>query len=257
MLAYVIYALIAVVSIALLADIAGLWRIKQAPRKGAGDPGAFPQTKFASDSPDTRHKEHAHRNGADGTAEPVHAVNVLPGKAPVAPSEARKAPAADADVGQLLARVMPDSHATEHGAPARPQETFDSEKTNVYVRPHEAPAEDRPAKREGAALASLHHVRLVSLSGHDKGASFPILPAGVVIGRHPSCHIVVVDPRVSGRHAWLGIIRGKVVLRDLKSTNGTLLNAHHNRISEDTELRSGDTIFLGGHAGVQFRLLID
>src|SRR5512142_2813671 len=48
------------------------------------------------------------------------------------------------------------------------------------------------------------------------------LPAGptYLIGRDPSCHIVVPDDRISWRHAVLRLEEGRWVLADNGSTNG-------------------------------------
>ncbi len=76
------------------------------------------------------------------------------------------------------------------------------------------------------------------------------LPIGtrLVIGRLPDCDISIDDPKISRRHAE--IVRSVetggssiVVLSDLGSTNGTLLN---NRPIARHELADGDTIDVGG-----------
>ena len=64
-------------------------------------------------------------------------------------------------------------------------------------------------------------------------------------------------PCVSGRHAWIGLVDGKITLRDLQSTNGTFLNAQLRTPVNEVKLRSGDTIFIGGHLGEQFRFEVD
>ena len=46
----------------------------------------------------------------------------------------------------------------------------------------------------------------------------------VDIGRNPSCDIVLHSADVSGQHARLLRRDGKVVIRDLGSTNGTSVN---------------------------------
>ena len=44
------------------------------------------------------------------------------------------------------------------------------------------------------------------------------------IGRDPGADIVLSDPNVSSRHARLFVRDGKVIIRDLGSTNGTTIN---------------------------------
>ena len=46
----------------------------------------------------------------------------------------------------------------------------------------------------------------------------------LVIGRHPSCEVVVADDTVSRRHAQLTFRDGGWIVQDLGSTNGTYLD---------------------------------
>ncbi|MBL8814837.1 MAG: EAL domain-containing protein [Planctomyces sp.] len=64
-----------------------------------------------------------------------------------------------------------------------------------------------------------------------------------LIGRHPSSHLTVADPTVSGRHAELVLVNQDLFIRDLNSTNGTLLNGR--RIQNLTGLKNGDVIHIG------------
>jgi pSer/pThr/pTyr-binding forkhead associated (FHA) protein len=63
------------------------------------------------------------------------------------------------------------------------------------------------------------------------------------IGRAVECDIVITSKRVSREHARLVRDGRRVVLEDLNSTNGTLLNDE--RILEPMELRDGDMISVG------------
>jgi hypothetical protein len=138
---------------------------------------------------------------------------------------------------------------------ALPKDEFDPNATQAFLRPAKAFAQAAPRKRSGPPPAALAGARLVGLSGFLKGKSFPVSAAGMTIGRDPSCNVVLSDSRVSGHHAWIGLVDNKPVLRDLMSTNGTFLNAQINASISETELRSGDTIFFGGHGGDQFRFV--
>lgn len=75
-----------------------------------------------------------------------------------------------------------------------------------------------------------------------RGVALPVT-APVVIGRSPGADIVIGDDFVSGRHARVSPIGAEVVLEDLGSTNGTLLNGA--RIAGAQTLRPGDTIEIG------------
>ncbi len=137
------------------------------------------------------------------------------------------------------------------------QDEPDPDATKVHIRPPLATMDAVLRQREGGTPVSSARAHLVGLSGRHKGLSYAVATAGITVGRNPSCDIVIVDGRVSAHHAWIGIVDGKSVLRDLKSTNGTFLNAHTNESVSEAELVSGDTIFFGGHQGDQFRYLVD
>ncbi len=64
-----------------------------------------------------------------------------------------------------------------------------------------------------------------------------------VIGRHASSHLAIADPTVSSRHAEVVFVDGDLFIRDLNSTNGTLLNGR--RIQNLTGLRTGDVLHFG------------
>jgi hypothetical protein len=134
-------------------------------------------------------------------------------------------------------------------------EDFDSGATMIYGRPEQG-GTPVAKQREHMPDATPTNARLICLAGGHKGGSFPIPPGGVTIGRATTCDIVLTDPRVSSRHAWVGFVDGKAMLRDLKSTNGTFLNARLNEPVSEAPLRSGDTIFFGGHQGDQFRFVV-
>lgn len=73
----------------------------------------------------------------------------------------------------------------------------------------------------------------------------------VVIGRDPSCDVVIDVAPVSRRHAEIVMRAGRCGLRDLTSSNGTALNGTD---VGDTEqwLRSGDEVVLGGAVALRF-----
>jgi len=69
----------------------------------------------------------------------------------------------------------------------------------------------------------------------------------VTIGRAPSNHIVVDHPSVSTHHALLLRTGASYWLKDLNSTNGTLINGD---CVTDTELKDGDTIRFGSVSAI-------
>lgn len=71
------------------------------------------------------------------------------------------------------------------------------------------------------------------------------LTAGtMVIGRKAECNIQLEEKMVSGQHAQITIRPNEVILKDLGSTNGTLVNGE--AVSEKT-LRTGDQISIGNY----------
>jgi len=62
----------------------------------------------------------------------------------------------------------------------------------------------------------------------------------IILGRAPDCDLVIADRRASRRHAEISQQEVGFVLRDLDSTNGTLLNGR--RLNAPTLLRDGDVI---------------
>ncbi|WP_058270844.1 FHA domain-containing protein [Olsenella massiliensis] len=65
----------------------------------------------------------------------------------------------------------------------------------------------------------------------------------VVVGRSPSSDIVVDEPYVSATHARFTLQGPALVLEDLDSTNGTLVNGHP--INQPVTLRDGDEVQVG------------
>jgi CheY-like chemotaxis protein len=76
-----------------------------------------------------------------------------------------------------------------------------------------------------------------------------------VIGRGADCDLRLFDPAISRRHCRLDWQDDRLVVDDLDSRNGTLVNGE--RITEPRPLAEGDSLWLGGsvfavrlHAGV-------
>lgn len=91
------------------------------------------------------------------------------------------------------------------------------------------------------ARASLT-VRVVQGPSELKGVSLP-LSGPVVVGRSPGADIVVGDDFVSGRHARFSPSGAEVLLEDLGSTNGTVLNGQ--RIAMPMVVKAGDVVDIG------------
>ncbi len=73
----------------------------------------------------------------------------------------------------------------------------------------------------------------------DTGEEFLLDKPKIIIGRLKSCDIVISEPTVSKKHAEISVIKNKVILKDLNSTNGTYVNGEE--ITE-RELHNNDII---------------
>lgn len=65
--------------------------------------------------------------------------------------------------------------------------------------------------------------RLVVVEGPLRGTSLPLTSSAILIGRAPSCTLVLDDDYSSSRHARIFPSAGQWFVEDLGSTNGTFL----------------------------------
>lgn len=78
-------------------------------------------------------------------------------------------------------------------------------------------------------------------------------------GLPPSGEVLLLDApdpekHISGRHCWVGPDRkGRVVVRDLGSTNGTYVGASDERVKE-AQVRTGQVVRLGRSGALRFRI---
>jgi pSer/pThr/pTyr-binding forkhead associated (FHA) protein len=66
----------------------------------------------------------------------------------------------------------------------------------------------------------------------------------IVIGRAKDTDFQLDDPNVSRRHAAIYWENGRVMVEDLDSTNGTLVNGYP---ILNTPLKQTDVVYIGGH----------
>ncbi|RKH27619.1 FHA domain-containing protein [Corallococcus praedator] len=92
---------------------------------------------------------------------------------------------------------------------------------------------------------------LLLLTGPFAGRRYDVV-SQLTLGRSPSCDIPLDDDQVSRRHAqlFLDTVAGQVRLRDLGSTNGTLLNGQRLALQEEAVLRPGDRMRVGATIAV-------
>lgn len=170
----------------------------------------------------------------------------------------------DAENAKVLAAVVAAAAAKAAAkAAASPAKTaaaeaaYDPAATRIHVRTTPVGASPALQNREEVPLPKEAVPRLVCVGGTQKDNSFPVTVAGITVGRSTDNDIVIADARASQRHAWVGIVDRKAVLRDLGSTNGTFLNAQIDARVDEIVLNPGDTIFFGGHGRDQFLFVVD
>lgn len=84
---------------------------------------------------------------------------------------------------------------------------------------------------------------LMGMSGSVKGQMFVINKDRMIFGRHPANDVVLADETVSAQHCYVARRGDRYILRDLNSTNGTLLNSK--RITGEEELKPKSVIQIG------------
>ena len=98
-----------------------------------------------------------------------------------------------------------------------------------------------PGRQPGPAVAP-GTIELFVEEGPGAGGSYMITSPQTIIGRGMDCDIVIDDELISSRHARILITRGTVILEDLGSTNGTVVN---DREITSCQLTDGDIIEIG------------
>jgi hypothetical protein len=132
------------------------------------------------------------------------------------------------------------------GTPQRPRPQPQPYQQEPYVPPNDGqtvmqsappPPQQQPPPRRG------HPQVMLEVNGRRR----PVNPPGVVLGRGTDADIQINDPGVSRRHAEIRLMPEgpggiRVVLVDLGSTNGTLVNG---RRTTEAELVEGSTVRIG------------
>jgi pSer/pThr/pTyr-binding forkhead associated (FHA) protein len=102
--------------------------------------------------------------------------------------------------------------------------------TRIVPRRRAATAGASAPGEPGAAPATDGHrdrgpTRLVVTEGPLRGTTLPLTSSAILIGRAPSCTLVLDDDYSSSRHARLYPEGGQWFVEDLGSTNGTFLES--------------------------------
>jgi hypothetical protein len=96
----------------------------------------------------------------------------------------------------------------------------------------------RPKARQTAGAPA---IRLSVLEEGKPPVRYVLEKPRVVLGRG-KCDVKISDPEVSREHCAIETREGVVMLRDLKSSNGTLLNGH---LVNEHALKNGDQVTIG------------
>jgi pSer/pThr/pTyr-binding forkhead associated (FHA) protein len=75
-----------------------------------------------------------------------------------------------------------------------------------------------------------------------QGQGFPLRTRAVIIGRGRESDIQLSDPKISRTHARLRFGEDEIILEDLDSTHGTLVNGNR---GDHFTLKDGDVIAMG------------
>jgi hypothetical protein len=94
----------------------------------------------------------------------------------------------------------------------------------------------------GALISNSAMPKLTFRSETGESTSHDLVEESYTIGRSPDNSIRLDDGSVSGRHAELTLVAENCYLKDLGSTNGTLVNGQP---VTDVQLRAGDRVRFG------------
>src|SRR5271163_918735 len=86
-------------------------------------------------------------------------------------------------------------------------------------------------------------VQLVVVRGKPEGKVIPLAGPKFKIGRGETCHLRPISEQISREHAEFTIEAGAVVVRDLGSRNGTLVNGK--ALTDACQLKDQDLVQVG------------
>jgi len=96
------------------------------------------------------------------------------------------------------------------------------------------------------------HVRLKILQGSNTGKELKIPTPKCTIGRGEDCHLRPNSDAISRHHCVIVTTENEVIVKDLKSRNGTYVNEE--KVAEEAVLLNGDVLRVGP---LQFEMMIE
>lgn len=108
----------------------------------------------------------------------------------------------------------------------------------------------RVPSKSGQKIPARYTASVVITQGYAEGMEYPITKAYTIIGRDKTADIVLKDPLVSRQHAAIAFDDGEFTLKDLGSTNGTIVQG---KMVEQVVLKNKDK-FTIGDTTIQFIL---
>ncbi len=117
---------------------------------------------------------------------------------------------------------------------------------------HDDSTRVRPPSPSVQKIPERYEASIVIVGGHAEGMEYPITGEYTVLGRDKAADIILKDPLISRRHAAIVYHDGEFMLKDLESTNGTIMSG---KLIELAPLRHKDK-FRIGDTTIQF-ILVD
>lgn len=93
----------------------------------------------------------------------------------------------------------------------------------------------------------MHAFYLQLESGPNAGEQYPLSKERTLIGRHPSCDVMIPESAVSRQHAAIQLVADGsdgITVEDLGSRNGTFINGE--QVTAPCRITAGDELLIGG-----------
>jgi predicted Zn finger-like uncharacterized protein len=101
-------------------------------------------------------------------------------------------------------------------------------------------------EEEDTSMPTDKKLSLALIGGTNPGSIYPIVKPVTIIGRG-EVDVVIQDVESSRQHAQIEVTGGRILLRDLNSTNGTFVNDDKITVADldnHSEFRIGTTVFM-------------